>query len=253
MANIQPENGTLPIAYALAEAFYKDRGSGLVNRITWWVLRNTYGRRPGKQQPRRKTCNFNWTKIADDIGAARPKVSVVGRWLLDTKRLMIDNSGRIGIQKDPDLWITRVPNGDTPKGTYQMGTRTVPTWGHPTVPKRYASPNAREILAVNPNRGVLPATPPQLPNGQLDTVMNRVALGNLKYDPADLPEWNRMDYKVRDDKRGNWNENCYAWKYCRECGVGHQIGTKHPLGWPPCSCGANHSLLKKCQKKLSSC
>jgi len=46
-----------------------------------------------------------------------------------------------------------------------------------------------------------------LPNGQVDGVRARVALGDSCYDPADLSEWDRMDYQVRRPMYADWQEN----------------------------------------------
>ena len=104
MADIQPEHGTAPIAYELLEAFMRDRFHSLVSRITYWVLRNTYGRRTSKGGERRKTCAYSWRAIALAVDADRSDVSRTGRALLASGRLLLDSRGHIGIQKDTEKW-----------------------------------------------------------------------------------------------------------------------------------------------------
>lgn len=216
MADVQPERGTVPLAYALIEAMMRDKARSLVDRIWTWVARNTYGRRPGKKEPRRKVCVFTWTKIAEAINADRGEVSRVGRWMVETNRLHITPDGKIGIQKDFDQWLSSGKGGKRPQGNPHGGNAHPKRGDVPrsAVGDSHATSNAREILAVkNPNRGVLPDRPPTngegtLPNGLTDNVVNRINFGHPAFDPAKLPEWNRINFEVQRRWLIDWDENC---------------------------------------------
>lgn len=61
----------------------------------------------------------------------------------------------------------------------------------------------------------------QLPNGLEDTVRNRVDFGNLSYDPATHPDWERMNFDVQRDWRREWAAKANEDKIpkCSKCGV----------------------------------
>lgn len=104
MASPQKERGFAPIANELLEALARHQTVGLSARILLWVARNTYGRRDVGSARNRKTCEYTWTRVADEIKGHRQHVSRAGNSLLSDGLLVKDRDGNIGLQKDYDQW-----------------------------------------------------------------------------------------------------------------------------------------------------
>lgn len=220
MADVQPENGTAPIAYALLEALSRDRKMGLHARVTVWVLRNTYGRRVHGQGPRRKTCAFSWQKIAEQIGYEdhRSRISRVGRELIATGRLFVDARGHIGIQKDYEKWAEG-PGPVTPRAKVaraSLGQRKVAS-GPVTGPLRVAyKERAREVVAVQSEPVSLTRAPSsgpgagKLPGGMIDTMRARADLGHADFPPDAHPGWAREDFRRREEYMAEWRMGVQA-------------------------------------------
>lgn len=215
MADVQPENGTAPIAYAILEAFSRDPAVSISGRVMIWVLRNTYGRRAQNRGLRRKTCFYSWVKIADEIGASRSDVSRAGRRLLSTKRLVLDARGHIGLQKDYDEWAPWGERAQMPRGKCHGGKNAHERAQMRTLTVRKQQPykgRAREVLSVQsePER-VLPAParpangPSLLPNGRADTLRSRAELGHPQFPPDEHPDWPRADFKRRSEHQDDWD------------------------------------------------
>lgn len=211
MADVQPEHGTAPIAYALLSALSRDGRMRTPAQIIFWVLRNTYGRRAqGKGTPRRKTCAYTWTKIADQIGQTknRSRVSRAGRDLIESGRLYLDARGYIGIQKDWEKWaegpgsnwhsdragLTRVKLAQSPGQT-----------GTPAGSIQHAYVGcAREVLTVKSYPLILDGQKNSIAKDSNDTPTARAERGDPAKPPHELPEFSRLSFKVQNRLIEQW-------------------------------------------------
>lgn len=112
VADVQCEKGYTKIADELLEAFASTPLTGAQRRIIDVVLRETYGW-DRKEHP------LTYKDIASASGMS---VKTVQKWvpvLLEWMILKRDSNGRIGLQKDYDLWIAQPKKRPTeqPTGT----------------------------------------------------------------------------------------------------------------------------------------
>ena len=229
MADVQPEHGTAPIAYAMLAALSRDGKMRTPAQIIFWVLRNTYGRRTqGKGSSRRKTCAYTWTKIADQIGQAknRSRVSRAGRDLIESGRLYLDAQGHIGIQKDWEKWAEgpgSIWHSDCATLTRVNPAQSPGQSGTPAGSIQHAYVGcAREVLTEQsypliggPEKNVVVNVP-------TDTATARAALGDPAKPPHELPEFLRLSFKLQNDLMEQWRARqkpapAAAAKKCRHC------------------------------------
>ena len=116
MANPQKENGSLPIANELAEAFARLQISGNQWRIVWVILRQTYGWN-------KKTDKISMTQFQQKSGLKRRHTFRALKDLTDRKIVTKNDTTFIttyGINKDYSQWQM------SPKKAYvQNGNKTV--------------------------------------------------------------------------------------------------------------------------------
>ena len=96
MASPQKENGHLDIANEIAEQFAKLNLSAYEWRVLWAVLRKTYGWK-------KKSDIISLSQIIKLTGLRQPHASRAKASLLK-KQLLFEKEGRIGLQKDYELW-----------------------------------------------------------------------------------------------------------------------------------------------------
>lgn len=96
MASPQVENGYAPIANELLDAILRFGFTGTQTLIVLWVIRHTFGWS-------RKTVEFSWHRIAKEVGMDHGGIVRQGNALM-TARVLFSAKGKIGIQKNHDLW-----------------------------------------------------------------------------------------------------------------------------------------------------
>jgi phage replication O-like protein O len=96
MANPQIENGHVKIANELVEQLAKLNLPAYEWRVLWAVLRKTYGWR-------KKSDYVAVSQIAEMTGLRQPHASRAKASLLK-KRLLFEQAGKIGLQKNYELW-----------------------------------------------------------------------------------------------------------------------------------------------------
>lgn len=274
MANVQPEHGTAPVAYAILDALSRDGKMRMPAQIMLWVMRNTWGRRthgPGGQ--RRKTCSFTWTKIADHIGAdhSRSRVSRVGRELIESGRLYVDARGHIGIQKDYEKWVEG-PGAEVPRQGGRSAPGQISTPGGAEVPRQGGQigtsirERAREVLTAQSKPISLSGANQTLPNGKNDTPTARADAGLADFPPMDHPEYSRLSFKVQDRLAERWESSiaeerkkvacrkCQIvpraenWAWCRGCTSCGECGAK-PGNGRIFVAVKNEIICKECREK----
>lgn len=207
MAAPQKEHGYAPIANELLEAMAWDPVRGLGDRITYWVLRHTYGFREVKVRANRKTCTYSWAAIARDIKAKRGLVGKAGRRLLASKRLWLDSRGRIGVQKDYEKWVI-------PSNRCRLrAPQTAPTQ---TAPRRTSNGTGRGRLRVGSSyaraqtvvqtqdRQRAAGAPTPIPDTHPDTPQSRAADGDPRRRPQDHPAYARLPYAEQEALAMAW-------------------------------------------------
>ena len=108
----------------------------------------------------------------------------------------------------PGSTSTTPPGGGLPRGYGGIRTKTGSTRTSNARAKCEADVGER---AEGGDAGASPRTPsPQgiLPNGKADNIRNRIELGHPGFDPAMLPEWDRLNFDLQREWRSNWDDNC---------------------------------------------
>lgn len=96
MASPQVENGYAPIANELLDAILKFGFTGTQMLIVLWVIRHTFGWS-------RKTVDFSWNRIAKETCMDHGGIVRQGNALV-AARVLLTAKGKIGIQKNHELW-----------------------------------------------------------------------------------------------------------------------------------------------------
>jgi hypothetical protein len=155
------------------------------------------------------TCCFTWTDIAEQIGARhhRSRVSRVGRELIQSGRLFVDQKGHIGIQKDYDRWVQGPGPVLSEGGPEVARARSGPSAGpevarEPGQFRTSIRERARAVLTVE-SYPVIEGPPPVTPRPN-DTPTARAIMGDPAKPPQDHPDFLRLSFKLQDRLADDW-------------------------------------------------
>ena len=190
MANPQKENGSLPVANELAEAFAHLQISGNQWRIVWVILRQTYGWN-------KKTDKISMTQFQQKSGLKRRHIFRALKDLTDRKIVTKNYTTFIttyGINKDYSQWQL------SPKKAYaQSGNKTVTNNATKTVTKK-------DTHKIHNNKNTIPDffslksrySNPQLIDQAFEAIASTRKAGRVAESVllAQLQKWNR--YSVEE-------------------------------------------------------
>ena len=222
------KNGFLKVADDLQEAIARAEVGRREGKIIAWIMCYTYGRRVKTKEgwtPLDST-PISINHVSTDLGIrwARTKQAVEN--LLALRILKTRANGNVGINSNITDWKCGFSGKDFQKKTPSSKSGLGQKWTSPVLadklpvladklpvlaapkPEMAEGPRTRaESCRVESRRG--PASPTHnLPNGQPDTLSNRIKLGHWDYSPEDHPDWKRIPFSLMDEKIRDWKDWC---------------------------------------------
>ena len=140
MANPQKEDGHTDIANELLEAFARVNLSPYEWRIVFSVLRKTSGWH-------RKADHMALSQISDMTGLLKPHVCRAKQRLLK-KRILIEQDGKLGLQKDYEQWVVTYSGNVTSSGNKSLPVQvmTVTSSGNKSLPVQAPQKKGKKLI-----------------------------------------------------------------------------------------------------------